>query len=254
MPLRPPAPVLLCLLLATLSRRLEADAGHSTPVAATAAKPAIPTASVTAAPNAQSTVTPGAASSGGTLGTALTASKPSSSPAPTGASRLTTTTAGDATSNGATEPLTTGPTGTTLPTSQPHAAPSHAAQTSQSPSTQKTTLQPPLTPPRGNTLPAFSQRSPANTARSPDSGVSREGHAAASPEYSSVILPVVIALIVITLSVFALVGLYRLCRRTQPGAPENGNDQPPQSDRESVKLLTVKTISHEPGERPKGKN
>ncbi|KAK7819374.1 hypothetical protein U0070_025402 [Myodes glareolus] len=30
------------------------------------------------------------------------------------------------------------------------------------------------------------------------------------------------------------------------GAPENGNDQP-QSDKESVTLLTVKTISHESG-------
>ncbi|XP_036196629.1 endomucin isoform X3 [Myotis myotis] len=61
-----------------------------------------------------------------------------------------------------------------------------------------------------------------------------------------IILPVVIALIVITLSVFALVGLYRLCRKTDPGTAENGNDQP-QSDKESVKLLTVKTISHESG-------
>ncbi|XP_045426393.1 endomucin isoform X8 [Pipistrellus kuhlii] len=64
--------------------------------------------------------------------------------------------------------------------------------------------------------------------------------------HSSIILPVVIALIVITLSVFALVGLYRLCRKTDPGTAENGNDQP-QSDKESVKLLTVKTISHESG-------
>ncbi|XP_015098773.1 endomucin [Vicugna pacos] len=69
----------------------------------------------------------------------------------------------------------------------------------------------------------------------------------ASPSYSSIILPVVIALIVITLSVFVLVGLYRMCWKTDPGTPENGNDQP-QSDKESVKLLTVKTISHESGE------
>ncbi|XP_028347488.1 endomucin [Physeter macrocephalus] len=69
-----------------------------------------------------------------------------------------------------------------------------------------------------------------------------------SPSYSSIILPVVIALIAITLSVFALVGLYRMCWKTDPGTPENGNDQP-QSDKESVKLLTVKTISHESGER-----
>ncbi|KAM5341141.1 endomucin isoform 2-T2 [Glossophaga mutica] len=64
---------------------------------------------------------------------------------------------------------------------------------------------------------------------------------------SSIILPVVIALIVLTLSVFALVGLYRICRKADPGTPDNGNDQP-QSDKESVKLLTVKTISHESGE------
>ncbi|ELK06373.1 Endomucin [Pteropus alecto] len=37
-----------------------------------------------------------------------------------------------------------------------------------------------------------------------------------------------------------------MCRKTDPGTPENGNDQP-QSDKESVKLLTVKTISHESG-------
>ncbi|KAL1772040.1 endomucin isoform X1 [Sigmodon hispidus] len=69
----------------------------------------------------------------------------------------------------------------------------------------------------------------------------------ANPSYSSVILPVVIALIVITLLVFTLVGLYRICWKRDPGTPENGNDQP-QTDKESVKLLTVKTISHEPGE------
>ncbi|XP_070308284.1 endomucin isoform X3 [Odocoileus virginianus] len=68
-----------------------------------------------------------------------------------------------------------------------------------------------------------------------------------SSPYQGVILPVVIALIVITLSVFALVGLYRMCWNTDPGTQENGNEQP-QSDKESVKLLTVKTISHESGE------
>lgn len=68
-----------------------------------------------------------------------------------------------------------------------------------------------------------------------------------TPSYSSIILPVVIALIVITLLVFTLVGLYRICWKRDPGTPENGNDQP-QSDKESVKLLTVKTLSHESGE------
>ncbi|XP_047654650.1 endomucin isoform X2 [Phacochoerus africanus] len=75
----------------------------------------------------------------------------------------------------------------------------------------------------------------------------RNASSSTSPSYSSIILPVVIALIVITLSVFVLVGLYRMCWKKDPGTPENGNDQP-QSDKESVKLLTVKTISHESGE------
>ncbi|XP_036620680.1 endomucin [Trichosurus vulpecula] len=75
-----------------------------------------------------------------------------------------------------------------------------------------------------------------------------------SPSYSSVILPVVIALIAITLSVFTLVGLYRMCWKTDPGTPDNGTDQP-QSDKESVKLLTVKTISPETSEQSaQGKN
>ncbi|KFO37140.1 Endomucin [Fukomys damarensis] len=63
---------------------------------------------------------------------------------------------------------------------------------------------------------------------------------------AGIILPVVIVLIVITLSVFVLVGLYRMCWKNDPGTPENGSDQP-QSDKESVKLLTVKTLSHESG-------
>ncbi|XP_074132835.1 endomucin isoform X2 [Sminthopsis crassicaudata] len=72
--------------------------------------------------------------------------------------------------------------------------------------------------------------------------------------YSSVILPVVIALIAITLSVFTLVGLYRMCWKTDPGTPDNGTDQS-QSDKESVKLLTVKTISPEINEQSaQGKN
>ncbi|XP_037365534.1 endomucin isoform X2 [Talpa occidentalis] len=75
---------------------------------------------------------------------------------------------------------------------------------------------------------------------------SNASSSSANPSYSSVVLPVVIALIVMTLSVFALVGLYRVCRRRDPGPPDSGNDQPP-SEKESVKLLTVKTISHESG-------
>ncbi|KAG3275882.1 endomucin isoform X1 [Ictidomys tridecemlineatus] len=81
-------------------------------------------------------------------------------------------------------------------------------------------------------------------------GTEDEKYANPSPtssSYSSIILPVVIALIVLTLAVFVLVGLYRMFWKTDPGTPENGNDQP-QSDKESVKLLTVKTISNESGE------
>ncbi|KAM7168063.1 endomucin isoform 3-T3 [Macrochelys suwanniensis] len=73
-------------------------------------------------------------------------------------------------------------------------------------------------------------------------------------QYSSIILPVVIALIVITLSVFILVALYRMCRRTTPERHENGTEQAP-TDKEGVKLLSVKTTSPETGEHySQGKN
>ncbi|CAI9158466.1 unnamed protein product [Rangifer tarandus platyrhynchus] len=101
---------------------------------------------------------------------------------------------------------------------------------------------------RTTTLSSISVTTPENI--SPSQGLENAKNASASttsPSYSSIILPVVIALIVITLSVFALVGLYRMCWNTDPGTQENGNEQP-QSDKESVKLLTVKTISHESGE------
>ncbi|XP_043726875.1 endomucin isoform X1 [Cervus elaphus] len=101
---------------------------------------------------------------------------------------------------------------------------------------------------RTTTLSSISVTSPENISLS--QGLENAKNASASttsPSYSSIILPVVIALIVITLSVFALVGLYRMCWKTDPGTQENGNEQP-QSDKESVKLLTVKTISHESGE------
>uniref|UniRef100_A0A8C2MNW9 Endomucin n=1 Tax=Cricetulus griseus TaxID=10029 RepID=A0A8C2MNW9_CRIGR len=69
-----------------------------------------------------------------------------------------------------------------------------------------------------------------------------------TPSYSIITLPVVIALIVITLLVFTLVGLYRMCWKRDPGDVSVSNR--PQSDKESVKLLTVKTISHESGKFP----
>ncbi|XP_045039726.2 endomucin isoform X2 [Desmodus rotundus] len=88
---------------------------------------------------------------------------------------------------------------------------------------------------------------PENTSSSQGTQSAKNASSSTNLSRSSIILPVVIALIVLTLSVFALVGLYRMCRKTDPGTPDNGNDQP-QSDKESVKLLTVKTISHESGE------
>ncbi|XP_054239052.1 endomucin [Indicator indicator] len=72
--------------------------------------------------------------------------------------------------------------------------------------------------------------------------------------YSSIILPVVITLIVITLSVFSLVALYRMCQKKAPERQENGTEQT-QSDKEGVKLLSVKTTSSETGEHSsQGKN
>ncbi|XP_009979515.1 PREDICTED: endomucin, partial [Tauraco erythrolophus] len=67
--------------------------------------------------------------------------------------------------------------------------------------------------------------------------------------YSSVILPIVITLIVITLSVFSLVALYRMCQKKTPERQENSTEQA-QSDKEGVKLLSVKTTSPETGRKP----
>ncbi|NXY83476.1 MUCEN protein, partial [Alcedo cyanopectus] len=61
--------------------------------------------------------------------------------------------------------------------------------------------------------------------------------------FAGVILPVVITLIVITLSVFSLVALYRMCQKKTPGTWCVA-----QSDKEGVKLLSVKTTSSETGE------
>lgn len=72
--------------------------------------------------------------------------------------------------------------------------------------------------------------------------------------YSSVILSIVITLIVITLSAFLLVALYRVCHKKTPDRQENGTEQA-QSDKEGVKLLSVKTTSTETGENSsQGKN
>ncbi|NWI26688.1 MUCEN protein, partial [Sula dactylatra] len=71
--------------------------------------------------------------------------------------------------------------------------------------------------------------------------------------FAGVILPIVITLIVITLSVFSLVALYRMCQKKTPGIwfafSVEGKDQcGAQSDKEGVKLLSVKTTSPETGE------
>ncbi|XP_030885909.1 endomucin [Leptonychotes weddellii] len=109
-------------------------------------------------------------------------------------------------------------------------------------------LHPEASPSNTSTLPSISVTTPGNSSQFQGTEDAKNASSSsASPSYSSIILPVVIALIVVTLSAFVLVGLYRMCWKTDPGTPENGNDQP-QSDKESVKLLTVKTISHESGE------
>ncbi|XP_064240127.1 endomucin isoform X2 [Aotus nancymaae] len=123
-----------------------------------------------------------------------------------------------------------------------------AVSTLQSSQHKSNTLQPDVSPSKTGTLHSTPVTIPESTLQSQGTENGKNASASAtSPSYSSIILPVVIALIVITLSVFVLVGLYRVCWKSDPGTAENGNDQP-QSDKESVKLLTVKTISHESGE------
>ncbi|NXR15222.1 MUCEN protein, partial [Semnornis frantzii] len=66
--------------------------------------------------------------------------------------------------------------------------------------------------------------------------------------FAGIILPVVITLIVITLSVFSLVALYKMCQKKAPGicliSVMGGGIS---SDKEGVKLLSVKTTSPETG-------
>ncbi|NXQ38209.1 MUCEN protein, partial [Catharus fuscescens] len=64
--------------------------------------------------------------------------------------------------------------------------------------------------------------------------------------FSDIILPVVITLIVITLSVFSLVALYKMCQKKTPGIWFAFSAA--QADKEGVKLLSVKTTSPETGE------
>ncbi|KFQ18637.1 Endomucin, partial [Merops nubicus] len=70
--------------------------------------------------------------------------------------------------------------------------------------------------------------------------------------FAGIILPIVITLIVTTLSVFSLVALYRMCQKKTPGTwftfSEGRKRSMAQSDKEGVKLLSVKTTSAETGE------
>ncbi|NXU39073.1 MUCEN protein, partial [Drymodes brunneopygia] len=66
--------------------------------------------------------------------------------------------------------------------------------------------------------------------------------------FADVILPIVITLIVITLSVFSLVALYKMCQKKTPGIWFAFSAGGRGSDKEGVKLLSVKTTSTETGE------
>ncbi|NWI83651.1 MUCEN protein, partial [Dryoscopus gambensis] len=66
--------------------------------------------------------------------------------------------------------------------------------------------------------------------------------------FADVILPIVITLIVITLSVFSLVALYKMCQKKTPGIRVAQAGHRAQSDKEGVKLLSMKTTSSETGE------
>ncbi|XP_058048872.1 endomucin isoform X2 [Ahaetulla prasina] len=71
--------------------------------------------------------------------------------------------------------------------------------------------------------------------------------------YIGIILPVVIALIVISIIVFLLMALYRMCLKTMPERQENGTEQAP-SDKENVKLISVKTTSSDSDQTSQGRN
>ncbi|NXU86539.1 MUCEN protein, partial [Xiphorhynchus elegans] len=69
--------------------------------------------------------------------------------------------------------------------------------------------------------------------------------------FTGVILPIVITLIVITLSVFSLVALYRMCQKKTPGICfvfSEGGKINAFYYKDGVKLLSVKTTSPETGE------
>lgn len=94
------------------------------------------------------------------------------------------------------------------------------------------------------------------TQRPPDSTGSDSGNTeqVLDTSYTSILLPVIIALIVITLSVCLLGALYRICWKTTPERQENETEHT-SLDKENVKLISVKTTSPESGEHSsQGKN
>ncbi|XP_028019976.1 endomucin isoform X2 [Balaenoptera acutorostrata] len=232
----------LCLLLSSLCSGVD-DAevkDTTTPVlsSTSATKTSVPTSDTTSSPNVAEKSTVEISTKG------ATSKEPSETSLLSTLSSVTTAVSGEgSTAKGVTktEFITTRETVTSLPLP-------NAISTLQSSQSKINTLQPDASPSRIPTLSSISVTILENISQSQGTENAKNASSSSTnPSYSSIILPVVIALIAITLSVFALVGLYRMCWKTDPGTPENGNDQP-QSDKESVKLLTVKTISHESGE------
>ncbi|NWU97333.1 MUCEN protein, partial [Upupa epops] len=65
--------------------------------------------------------------------------------------------------------------------------------------------------------------------------------------FADVILPVVITMIAVTLVAFSVAALYKLCQKKTPGICLAFSEKI-HSDKEGVKLLSVKTTSPETGE------
>ncbi|XP_073661667.1 endomucin isoform X2 [Tursiops truncatus] len=230
---------ILCLLLSSLCSGLDDTVKDTaTPVlpSTSATKTSVPTSNTTSSPNVAEKSTVEISAKGAT------------SKEPLETSLLSTLSSVTTAVNGSTAKGVTKTAFITTRTTVINRPLPNATSTLQSPQSKINTLQPDASPTRIPTLSSISVTILENISQSQGTeNAKNASSSSASPSYSSIILPVVIALIAITLSVFALVGLYRMCWKTDPGTPENGNDQP-QSDKESVKLLTVKTISHESGE------
>ncbi|XP_019652241.1 endomucin isoform X2 [Ailuropoda melanoleuca] len=243
---------ILCLLLPSL-RSSGNDPGVKHPIT-----PVLTSATIS--PTKTSVPTPTTTSNNVTRSTAgtsigTTSKKLSSTSSQPTHSLLTTTVKGTTTSGVTKTELTvTNATVTKIPLLNSSSTLPSSQNKTENQSSIKTT-ETPVSPlysdassPHTSTLTSISVTPPGNNSQFQGTEDAKNASSSsASPSYSGIILPVVIALIVVTLSAFVLVGLYRMCWKTDPGTPENGNDQP-QSDKESVKLLTVKTISHESGE------